>query len=211
MYISIFASWWWPSPRGSWHSLFCKHPTSLSWLVVSSKFIRLYTLWRFPFLTSIRVYTNTCEHMCTCILHIYIHTHHICVGRDWRQAAKRTWRFMDRLDFCIARSSQAQLLQRSYTTCVVGLLHGYMRQRFVFDVLTDEKNGMAGRGQGVRSGIWLCPLAVGLISHMELPACLFVQSFLQYLLSFKCRRLCSLPVLLPCSRRLLPTTSWINW
>ena len=134
-----------------------------------------------------------------------MHVIYICVGRDWRQAGKRTWRFMDMLDFYIAsRSSQAQLLQRSYTTCVVGLLHGYMRQRFVFDVLKrwEKWAGWKGpRGEGVVFGFapwqWV----------FHLWSCQHAFCAKLFATSFKCRRFCSLPVLLPCSRWLFPTTS----
>lgn len=113
---------------------------------------------------------------------------------------------MDMLDFYIAsRSSQAQLLQRSYTTCVVGLLHGYMRQRFVFDVLKrwEKWAGWKGpRGEGVVFGFapwqWV----------FHLWSCQHAFCAKLFATSFKCRRFCSLPVLLPCSRWLFPTTSW---
>ena len=93
------------------------------------------------------------------------------------------------------RSSQAQLLQRSYTTCVVGLLHGYMRPGFVFDILKRWEKWDGWKGpSGERSGI--LPLA---------KAALPLGS--DFAISFQSKRFCSCPVLLSCSRWLLPTTS----
>lgn len=151
----------------------------------------------------------------TIYIYIYTYARHICVGRDWRQAGKRTWRFMDMLDFYIAsRSSQAQLLQRSYTTCVVGLLHGYMRQRFVFDVLKrwEKWAGWKGpRGEGVVFGFapWQWVFHLWSCQHAFL-----CKAFLQHLSSvegFAHSRYCFLAVV-GCSRLLLGRLYLgINW